>query len=453
MSRKKRLPLYEKLYAHQKPAVDFCVANEAAALFLEQRVGKTYITGGVVEQMVIDDPNFYGLIVVPLTNKESSWVKLFENELPHVKLSFTLTKPEKGVPTVCLLHYEQASKIRKKLGRRKWSLAVWDESQRLKDRGSIQSRTARMIKFAKKRMILSGTPIDEAPQDLWAQFRFVAPWVFGTRWEDFKLEYLKPTGYMGYKLKFRQSKLKRFHKKIAPYSMRITKEAVGIKKPKMIRCPVDLDKRQQSLYREIDETMVAEFKGNEITSGLRITQNILLQQICGGFVKDDEGETHWVGNAKLNKLNSLIRRVELPVVIFCKYKREIRAAVKACRAAGLRTAVIRGGRKNKALRPKILKDFQLGKYDALVSQIRTGGVGVDLWRSNTIIFYSITYSYIDYEQAKSRVDAIGKEEPPKVYLIFARNTIDELIYETILSKKSVSDKVLNKLKKRRKYYG
>ena len=67
--------------------------------------------------------------------------------------------------------------------------------------------------------------------------------------------------------------------------------------------------------------------------------------------------------------------------------------------------------------------------------------------------YSTTYSYIDFEQAKSRIDAIGKKELSKIYLIYVRNTIDEDIYSIILSKKSASDKLLNKLKKRRKHNG
>lgn len=453
MSQKKRYNLYNKLvgdYAHQKPAVDFCLGRDSAALFLEQRVGKTYITGAVIEQMVNEEQEaFYGLVVVPLSNKISSWHKMFKSELPHIHIQTELEKPPKDKPTVLIIHYEAASKIRKKLGRRKWSLAVWDESQRLKDRGSTQSRTAKMIKYAIKRIILSGTPMDGDPVDLWPQFRFCAPELFGTRWADFDSEYLSPTGYMGYKRKFKKHKLPEFKKKIKPYSMRITKDQVGIQKPKITRCPVDLQPRQQRLYNMIEKDMVGDWDGHDITSGLRITQNILLQQICNGFVRDDDDRLHWVGNAKLRKIKSLLRRVDTPVVIFCKYKREIRAVYRLCKKMGLATGQIKGGRKGKLQRPKTLKKFQAGKYDVLISHIKTGGVGVDLYAGRSIIFYSITYSYLDYEQAMSRLDAIGKEEPAKIYLVYARNTIDEDIYSIILSKKSVSDKVLNKLRRTR----
>lgn len=448
--KKKQFKLYEKLYEHQKPAADFVMSRDSAALFLEQRVGKTYITGAVIEAE--NEPGYYALIVVPLTNKVSTWAKLFAEYLPHIDIKYDLTKPDKNKPTVVLMHYEQALRIYKKLGKRKWSRVVIDESQRLKDRGSKQSRMGRALRHALKKLILSGTPIEEAPQDLWPQFRFLAPEVFGENWKDFDEEYLTPTGYMGYKRKFRELKRDKFMSKIKPYSMRITKDVVGIKQAKIIRHPVRLRGEQRELYDAINRNMVAQWQGHDVASGMTITQNILLQQIAGGFVRDDEDTIHWVGDAKLRKLKVVLQtRIEGPAIIFCKFKAEMAACRRVCKELGLSVAVISSKRKAKKNRPQLLAKFQAGKIDVIISHVRTGGVGIDLWAANDAIFYSLSYSYIDYEQAKARLDCIGKKSSVRVHLIYAEKTIDEPIYETILSKRSVSDKLLNRL--RRKDYG
>jgi SNF2 family DNA or RNA helicase len=182
---------------------------------------------------------------------------------------------------------------------------------------------------------------------------------------------------------------------------------------------------------------------------MTITQNVLLQQVCGGFVKDSEGSVHRVGEAKRRKLKVLMKKYKRPLVVFCKYKEEIQQVREVAQELDYRIGLIRGGRKNKKLRAQILRKFQEGRYDVIICQIRTGGVGVDLFVADHAIFYSLTYSYIDYEQAASRLDCIGKKTVPTLHFIFAQNTIDEDIYQTILSKRSVSRRILTRLRKRR----
>lgn len=444
--------LYDELYDHQKKAVDFCLSRNSAALFIKQRLGKTYITCAVIEELLRRGP-FFGLLVVPLTNKESTWMKLLKKKLKG-KLDVVTELPKRTPdrPTLVLMHYEQASpsKMRKKLGKRKWTFACMDESQRLKARGSSQSRLGIALKHVIKRMILTGTPLDGDEIDIWGQFRFVAPQVFGTKWKDFDRKFLRPTGYMGYKRKFRKAKKATFEKLIAPHVLAMDGSEVGMEEPKVTKYYVELTKEEKSLYNRVDRDGVALWRGHTVAATMRITQNVVLQQITGGFVKDMDGVSHRVGSAKLDKLAILLKKLPKPLVVFCKYRKEVNDSLKLARELGYKASVIRGGSKNKKLRPTILRKFQEGAYDVLVCQIRTGGVGVDLYRSNNAIFYSISYSYIDFDQAKARINCLGKKEIPQLHLLIAKNTIDEDLYGTILLKKSVSNKLLNTLRKRRK---
>lgn len=443
--------MYEKLWDYQKSAVEFVLDNPSTALFAEQGTGKTWITVGAIEKLVDQGGIFTALIVVPLTNLRTTWVKTL-NQLKTVVVCHTWENFRAALgPKILLIHYEAMAKYDRQITKHfLWDLAVFDESQRLKARGSRQSRIAGRIRNARRRLILTGTPFDdlmENPQELWAQFRFVAPDLFGTRWKSFDERYLIPTGYMGYKRRFRPGALQEILDKVKPYCLRVTKQEVLDLPPinyHWVKAP--LLGEQRRLYETFEKDMVATVNGQEVSAELEITKLVRLQQICSGFVKDDDDTIHRVGRAKLRRLVSMIKRTEFPLVVFCKYLEEVSQIEQEL--AGICNVSTIVGRTRKT-RDATLEAFQEGKIDVLIAQVRTGGVGIDLFRAHTVFFYSTTFSFIDFEQAVARVHRAGQKSAVDIYLIYAEKTIDKLIYEALLYKRSVSDFVLRKLKRQK----
>lgn len=467
--------VYRKLDLHQKLAVDFCLDIKTAGLFFEQGTGKTWITGGVIEALW--NPEFVGLGVVPLNNIDTTWIDFFRQQLPHVRLFFDFEEfREVSAPKLLLLHYEHGSlrheKLIKKLRRLKFTLIFYDESQRLKERSTIASRTAgKLSRCAEYKIILSGTPIESLPQDLWGQFRFLVPDLLGD-WKEFEAHFLendadelkeqlkdmKPGSFkwqvmlrtiriMSRKAKFREDRLEEFLDLIEPYAMRVTKEVLNLKDLNIHPVPVTLRGKQRKFYETLEKSMVARVnKDIEIAAPLKVTKLGKLHQACGGYVKDDDGVPHEIGRAKLRKALWLAKTKKKPIVIFCRYLEEVRALEEHLSPMFKRVEVYTGKVKKKE-RNEIKRDFQKGKIDVLICQIRTGGVGIDLYRSCVAIIYSLTYSFIDFEQAISRLHRRGQENEVDIFLLFARGTIDEDIYNAILSKKKVSDQVLNRLRK------
>ena len=525
--------LYEKLLNYQKSAVNISCSQPSTALLFDQGTGKTWVTAGIVEKLL--HPKAEYLLIVNLTNIDTTWFKTLSQfkELAIFK-DFNDYKAYKDGPKVFLIHYEGLPKVINKLCKIYWTLIVLDESQRIKGRNTQQSKRVAKLKLADHKVILSGTPLDKSPIDMWAQFRFVAPQVFGTRWKDFEDEYCYKTGFMGKEVKLRVKKLPQFLEKLKPYCLREVKsEVLNLPKLEIVLSPVELLGNQLRIYDEMNSEMITSLDGKTVEVELKITQIAKLQQICGGFIIAKNGsfpegvgkflevlnsdqlsseqkiavkkaistlfvdsenieisldflmknisrkydskygswqhtidafqgelsdamgehyppvlsqshknqETLHIGRAKVRRVNSLIKTITKPVVIFCKYLEEIKMV--SDELSYLKVAVLNGQTKN---RSKIIEDFQSGVYDVIICQIKTGGVGIDLYKSCNVIFYSLTYSFIDYEQALSRVHRYGQTQPVKIYLIYAKNTIDEDIYKAILSKKSISDTVLKSLK-------
>lgn len=467
--------LYGKLDDYQQSAVGFCLDRRTAGLFFEQGTGKTWIAGGVIDQLATD--GFIGLVVVPLANIETTWETFFKEQLPRCRVARsyedfkTLCMIERDrrviAPIILLLHYEAVPKHIKWIRKENWTIIVYDEAHRLKDRASLQSRTAAKLRHsAHYKMILSGTPIEKQPQDLWAQFRFLAPEVLGEAYKDFEGEFIEDMPDLGLhkmrrggyqwqqtlrkmqiikrKLKFRfDDKLELFLDRIKPHALRVeARDVLDLPSLTMHRLPVRLLGRQRRIYEALEKTSVAQLnRRTAIVAPLRVSQIMKMQQVCGGHVHDGDGNVHDVGKAKIRRLMALLRRHVPPVVIFCRFLSEIDAIVSRLRQ--YRVAVISGQTKDRA---QIQRDFQKGKIDYLVCQIRSGGVGIDLFRACTGIFYSLTYSFIDFDQALKRLHRRGQENPVDIFLIYARGTVDADIYDAILSKRKVTEVVLSRLR-------
>lgn len=440
----------DDLYDFQRVAVDFAHSRRDGALFLEQGTGKTYITSALVERLLAPCATF--LVVVPLANIETTWERtLAKVDVVVCRSLDQFLAADDQASRLLLLHYEAVrGRLAKRLARRRWTLVTYDESQRLKARGSQASRAAAKFHDVERRVILSGTPIEQAPQDLWAQFRFALPDVFGKRWRDFKETWLQETGYMGYKLEFRAALMPRFLELVGPHIHRVRKQEVLDLPPlRYIRCPVELIGDQRRIYREVTKDMVATVGEDTVTCDLAITQLVRQQQITGGFVHLDSGAVVSVGTAKIRRLKRILRDVSSPIVVFCKYAWEVDAISRAC--ASLRVGQVTG--RTRRTRVETIDAFQRGEIDVLVCQIRAGGVGIDLFRASEIVFYSCTFSSVDFEQAVCRVHRNGQTRPVNVRLLQAAETIDKTIWSALIAKKAVVQAVLGRLPKRKRHHG
>ncbi len=438
----------DEVYPRHFPHIDFIIKTKTVAFFGEQGTGKSWVCAGVIERLL--SPTFQGLVVVPLANIETTWVEILS------KVEITICREweefkKAPFPKLFLVHYEMLRKLDGKICRRSWTFTALDESQKIKDRNSIQSRVAGRIHKSEYRVAFTGTPFDDVlkkPHELWAQFRFCAPSVFGPRWGDFDHGYLVPTGYMGKQRRFRKTRLERCLRKIAPHTVRVTQaEALPELAPPIYHwVPVTLRGKQRRTYETLDAQEYIKLHDGEVTADLRIVKDNKLHQICGGFLFDDEENTHYVGKAKLRKLQALLKKLDLPVVIFCRYLSEIDAIEKML--SGNRVATVTG--KTRDTRSKVNRMFQAGELDYLIAQVRTGGVGVDLFRSCHAVFYSTTFSYIDFDQALKRVQRGGQEKQVHIWMLYVRDTIDKVTYDAALLKQDVNESLLNRFRRNSK---
>jgi len=401
------------------------------------------------------------LLVGLKSNLGSTWEAFFLEKLPYYELhySYDTFKKSKHRWRVLLLNYEALDRnLVTRMRKFEWDLIVYDECQRLKSRSSQSSRFARSMATgrAKARLGLSGTPMDDSPIDLWAIFRFLKPDLFGLRWSDFRDQWTRPSGYMGKTPLFREHLHGRFSKRIRPYVFRAVLEDLGIERAKIVWRKIDLEPQQERAYRKLEANSVLKLGRSKVTTPLAITNITKLQQITGGWVYDDEDRVVHVGNAKRRDLRKWLLDKEGPVVIFCKFTPDVDICVEEARRQFDRVAVLTGKVKDKGknrARTQLLLDFQRGKYDVIVCQQKTGGAGVDLFIARHAYVYSCGHSYIDFDQMSARLTFLKQSGAARFEVPYAAGTVDGDIRVAVRSKRSVTEVVWERLRRRNKPHG
>lgn len=479
---KKRSPWLKQLKPHQVWGTEAVVSQSGFAALFAQRTGKTWVTGAVLdyERDYVHDV----LLVGPLTNLESTWLKFFMEKLPHYSVfrdlpSYLAHRKSIGklsIPNdhcVLLLNYEAVTPILSKLRRIKWDRCIYDEAQRIKNRTSRSSRDAALLgKSCARRLALTGTPMDLDPKDLWAIMRFVEPNVLGTVWKNFSEDFLvqstidltqargaiqRKKMILAHQIATRKAPLRpellpHYAELLSPHVGRISKEDAGIEPARVRHIRFELSPQEERQYRQLEKHMVVKVKGRTIKTPLKITQIGKLQQLTGGFIKDEDGEVHRVGKSKAKLLKRLIKENvhnREPFVVFCKFVHEVHMIAKLLKKMKVGRIAKLWGKvkdiKTDKRRTNMLLGFQRGEFDAIVCQQRTGGVGVDLYRARKFFVYSMGHSFIDYDQMVSRGDFLDQTEPAEFFVLSVRWSIDTDIIVCHKKKRSISKQFYDRL--------
>lgn len=373
------------------------------------------------------------LIVAPLTAVDLVWVTALQQSPYLICRNREELKGASG-PVALVVHWQLFTKTSKQLAKLPWQVLIIDESQGLKNRNSLQSRAARRFRDAvPRRIALSGTPIDESEIDVWSQMRFIDHTVLGEDWTPFAEEYCYKAGFMGHEWRFNKDKQRQFLDKLKNHIYRLTVDFLKLKPIQLHPVPFHLLGNQRKLYEDMRDNGVIEVGGVRIVAPLSITVKSKLEQITGGLILDEDDISRPTGGAKARKLKWLANRLKPPVVIFCLFSHEIPLIRKSLPWSHIRS--LHGGIKGEE-RVQLIRDFQAGKVDALICQLRTGGVAIDLTRSCELIFYSINHSFIDFEQVLFRLYGKNQKKVLNAYLLFAVDTVDEEKIKVIEGKKS-----------------
>lgn len=440
-------------WQHQEEAFNRAAAFPYWALFMGMGTGKSRVAIELLAARRQQAP--YALVVCPhsVLGVWTEEAAKYDPHLPVVLLD--QSGPDQKVKTLwanrkaygrCLFAVSYESVWRPGVGEALRRLApqfvILDESHRAKSPGSKVSKYLfHLGKHAAFRLLLTGTPMPNSPLDIYAQFRFLDPSVFGTSFKDFAARYAVPGFFPGQVQEFiNQGELA---EKIASRAYQIeTDDAVDLPPAVDVVRYTDLESRARTLYRQLKKDFVLELDEGTLTANNALTKLLRLHQLCGGLLELDGGTSMVVSQAKRSLLADVLDDLaqEEPVVIFCLFRHDISTARAVCREKGRSVAELSGSCNELAL-------WKKGERNALVVQIKSGGVGIDLTRSHYAIYYSLGFSLGDYLQSRARVRRPGQtaEHVINIHLL-VRSSVDTEIMAALHDKQDVVQRVLEGVK-------
>lgn len=321
-------------------------------------------------------------------------------------------------------------------------------SGRRKKKGMRKPRSAfaallKMLKFFKRRYILTGTPIPKGYLNLWPQMYLCDMGrSLGSTFTGYKNNYFNPSGYMGYDHVLREGADVEIEAAIAPRIHRAERDnSVPIE---FFDLSVKLPPGPRKVYDDLEKEFIAEWKGKTLLAANAAVATAKLRQAANGAIYHDR-EKNWtaIHERKVEALSELINELQgQPLLIASEFEHDIEMIKKF----GLKIPRYKGSRSAKA---ELKKDWDEGRLPALCGQISSLSHGLNFqYGGYNVLYYGLTFNLDDYEQFYQRVWRDGQQQSVIAYNLVADDTIDEVMLEVLASRSKTQKDLLKALKRR-----
>lgn len=424
-------------------------SNNFFALFMEQGTGKTIPSLYRILDLLKAGKITNALVVAP-KSALGAWdrdIELFDElDREILRASITCINYDK------VWRGEDKSPYNKKYG-----CIVLDEAHNIKNRTSQRSKF--LLKIASQadyKYILTGTPISNGQlENIWSLYCFLDPYiekgrVYSRIFRDY-LEENASGSYKGSYMEFqdRYCILNMYHKPTSYINVKelqkiINEHSYRVKKSECLDLPeklpdeiISVELKEKTLYKKLlNDSAILEY---EILAENPLSRLIKLRQLCAGHIKTEDGliETK---TEKLEILKEIIESYEddKKLVIFAEFKYSIAKISELLKKLKIKYVVLDGDQKDK----KIWRKFQDDeKIRVIVCQYQTANAGIDLFASDTIIYYEPTLRSQILEQSRDRIHRTGQVNKCSYIHLLTKGTIEERIYKALAGYSDFSDKL------------
>ncbi len=412
-------------------------------LAYEMGLGKTLqIITLLAKNPLADKPS---LVVCP-ASVVPVWQEEIERFYPDLKIAvlkaghdFTTDRAN----VIWLASYTQLRKHRALLPEVEFGYAVLDEGQFIKNPDAKVTQTCFAVK-AQRRIVLTGTPLENRQLDLWSIFRFLLPGLLGSR-----------TGFESALNADRAGTMERLRAQLAPFIMRRTKKEVAKELPPKVEmdlfCPLS-DVQKAEYARTCSEGL--ERLGDDVGTAMReksfgfLALLTRLRQTCC-----DPDMLPW-RKSPLTDSGKIMLLVEKlaeivdsghKVVIFSQFVMlldRVKAALEEYYPQ-LARFELTGMTLD---RQKPVQDFQTAEgAAAMLVSLKAAGTGITLHAADYVFLLDPWWNPAVEAQAVDRVHRIGQTNTVFVYRMVTAGTIEERIQELKADKKDLFDRLVGGL--------
>lgn len=429
------------LHDYQKKAIDFILERPCSGIFADMGLGKT----AIVLHALKDLPQPV-LLIGPIRVVEGVWAAeaLVWEETKGLTFSLIRGAPKarsEALSRPSQIYLTNPEQVPNVLGDPKcpaFKTLIVDESSMYKNSSTKRFKTLKLVlpKFERV-IILTGTPTPNGLMDLWSQVYLLDRGArLGKNVFAYKAKYFEQKDYMGFVFEPRTGAEADVTHKISDIVMRI--DAVDYLPPRAVvhnKVMLDLPPLVRKIYESMRKDAFAKITTDSDISAVNAVAALMkLRQVANGVVYNDSGEVEHLHSEKIDALKEVIEETGSPIIVLYNFNHELEELKKA-----FKNAVVFDSSKIEA--------WNKGKIPLMFLHPGSSGHGVNLqYGGHTMVAFSLSFSQEQTSQAMARIDRQGQKHPVFFHYLMVKDSVDELIFETLQNKSHNQTSILKRIK-------
>ena len=496
--------LGKHLRKHQREGVKFlyeCVMGlrdfdgQGCILADEMGLGKTLQTIALLWTLLKQNPIYESqpvikkaLIVCPVTLIEN-WKKEFRKWLGNERIGVFVADVKKTRLTdftmgksynVMIIGYERLRTVAEDLAKGAGiDIVVCDEGHRLKTVANKSAQAISSLNTA-KRIILSGTPIQNDLSEFFSMVNFVNDGLLGTHKQftkNFEVPIVRSreANAISDHVELGESRSAELAQTTAPFILRRTADILNNYLPPKLEYVLFCDPTptQANIYRHVvSSPMFSSLLGTSETAFQLIT---ILKKLCNSpsllsskaasaedgtntstisslLASLPQGLLRNFGNqasTKIRILDQLLHcirtRTDEKVVLVSNYTSTLDLLQTLLTSTGLPFLRLDGSTPS-SKRHAIVEDFNRSSQSncfAFLLSAKAGGMGLNLIGASRLVLFDVDWNPATDDQAMARIHREGQKRACRIYRFLVKGGLEERIWQRQVVKKGLADSILN----------
>jgi SNF2 family DNA or RNA helicase len=463
-------------YPYQKEGIEFLYQVEKGVLADEPGLGKTFQV--IASYLLISQKEPANMLIFCPSAVKEQWKNEFDkfynsNDVEVVKGSKTERQEiYHSGKKILILNYELLHKDIEDLITFNPYILVMDEASKVKNRKSkVNKNLYNLVKETKPKYIwaLTGTPLENRLEELYAVFKIVDEDIFGY-WKDFERDYILYDIYKHSYLNFPIKNIVGYKnlnklKKITNLVVKRRRiEDVLDEIPPIVENMrmIEFGEKQFLIYRNyasILESMIDDYVKHEgkISKVTILSELNVLKMICdstelltisespnANLIKIDN-----IYSSKLEDLDTILEEEDRKTLIFTEYSKMARIIVRHLNEKQIKGEIEKDiriflltGEENNDERQKIIDEANNSEKAILVST-DCMAYGVNLQTFNVVVNFDIPWNPAKLRQRIGRVYRIGQKKHVTVFNMIVKNSVEENILNKLYNKKLLFENVVD----------
>lgn len=295
-----------------------------------------------------------------------------------------------------------------------------DESSYIKNENSKRSKFILNLK-PDHVILLSGTPTGGKYEELWSQCKLLG-WNISKQlfWKQFIITQEINVGGFPIKKVVGYKNVDRLKEKLREHGAIFKKTDEVLNLPKQIEIITKV--KNTKTYEVFRKNRIVTVNDSELIGDTSLTKLLYLRQLASLYNAN-----------KYEILKELLESTNERVIVFYNFNEEYQRIKSICQQLEKPIATINGKIKN-------LKPYEREGSITLV-QYQAGAMGLNLQKSNRIIYFSLPLSSELFEQSKKRIHRVGQTKTCFYYYLITSGSIEENILQTLKERKDFTDQL------------